>query len=387
MEVSYLVEKLYKLATHTDGLTDAARSIAILTRSHKCSLMVHDINEPMPESGWFWGVDMGKAAEYRRYYTNIDPKNDEIFNYGDGKAYASPFNRDNPEFIKTEFFRDWSQPQNLAYYAGAYIMLDERYALRMSLLRGFEEVQYEDSVLRDIETLLPHLKRCLAIHKRFNELNNQVEVMDGALSDGRQALILVDAERNVQHCNEAAKKMMTGCLRLVGSSLRANRKEVQAVLEGALKAGCSMLKIENEQTPAGGFHVGLERPGKLPLSLFLTPVRMTGPTKYTPFSGLFLRIQLLEPNQCIFLEPRQLEQVLGLTAAEARVAARLCTGASAVEIGKCLGISPHTVRDHTRNVYRRVGVSRQSEFVAKAYAVLTPNTLASGSKDSEPEDE
>lgn len=375
MDVEYLAEKLYKLATYTDGMTDAARYIAILTGSRGCALLVQEVTSPMPESGWFWGLNVDWVLSYRDHYYQYDNRFVEHFSHPPGVAYASEFNCENPEFANGVFYQEWCLPQDLAYFAGIHIMLDDKRALRLTMQRGIKHGQYEQSTLKDLEALMPHLKRSLAIHKRFVSLTTQAQVLEETLSAGRQALLLLNSDFEVQHCNAAAKIAMKGCIGIKGKTLKANDCESQTVLDGALKAGYSMLNTADGKPPQGGLHISLERSGKLPLAIFISPVRIAEATNYGPFQGEYLRMQLIDPGMCLVLEAKQLEQVLGLTAAEARVGAHLCCGSSAIEIGKALNISPHTVRDHSRNIYSRVGVKRQSEFVAKAYAVLNPNYL------------
>ena len=56
--------------------------------------------------------------------------------------------------------------------------------------------------------------------------------------------------------------------------------------------------------------------------------------------------------------------VFGLTASEARVAARLVGGATLRHAAADLGISVNTARVHLRIIFQKTGASRQSELVA-----------------------
>lgn len=51
-----------------------------------------------------------------------------------------------------------------------------------------------------------------------------------------------------------------------------------------------------------------------------------------------------------------------LTEAQARIAQLLLTGATLAEIAAALGVSPETVKSHTRAIYGRLGVSTRVEL-------------------------
>jgi DNA-binding CsgD family transcriptional regulator len=53
----------------------------------------------------------------------------------------------------------------------------------------------------------------------------------------------------------------------------------------------------------------------------------------------------------------------GLTAAEAKIALALATGASVPEAAANLGLSANTVKTHLRKVFAKTGTSRQAELV------------------------
>lgn len=71
--------------------------------------------------------------------------------------------------------------------------------------------------------------------------------------------------------------------------------------------------------------------------------------------------------------PRELVQrVLGLTPAESGIAARLADGDDVDDIVSALGIRAATVRVHLRNIYRKLGISRQSDLVRLVLRTVAP---------------
>src|SRR5437762_3546301 len=60
-------------------------------------------------------------------------------------------------------------------------------------------------------------------------------------------------------------------------------------------------------------------------------------------------------------------EAFGATAREREVATLLARGLSRAEIAESLVLSPHTVEDHTKSLYDKVGVASRQELVARVF--------------------
>lgn len=60
-------------------------------------------------------------------------------------------------------------------------------------------------------------------------------------------------------------------------------------------------------------------------------------------------------------------EAFGATAREREVATLLARGLSRAEIAEALVLSPHTVEDHTKNLYEKLGVASRQELVARVF--------------------
>src|SRR4029077_991768 len=60
-------------------------------------------------------------------------------------------------------------------------------------------------------------------------------------------------------------------------------------------------------------------------------------------------------------------EAFGVTAREREVATLLARGLSRAEMAESLVVSPHTVEDHVRNLYDKVGVASRQELVARVF--------------------
>jgi DNA-binding CsgD family transcriptional regulator len=76
---------------------------------------------------------------------------------------------------------------------------------------------------------------------------------------------------------------------------------------------------------------------------------------------------ILEPAKSADIAPLIVE-AYGLSARELDVTRAIARGLSTTEIAAELYLSPHTVRDHVKGVFEKVGVSSRGELVAKLFA-------------------
>jgi len=60
-------------------------------------------------------------------------------------------------------------------------------------------------------------------------------------------------------------------------------------------------------------------------------------------------------------------EAFGATAREREVATLLARGLSRAEIAEALVVSPHTVEDHVKNLYEKIGVASRQELVARVF--------------------
>jgi DNA-binding CsgD family transcriptional regulator len=80
-------------------------------------------------------------------------------------------------------------------------------------------------------------------------------------------------------------------------------------------------------------------------------------------------------NLAVVIEPAKggdvaplIVEAYGLTQRELEVTRAIARGLGTAEIAESLFVSPHTVRDHVKSVFEKVGVSSRGELVAKVFA-------------------
>jgi DNA-binding CsgD family transcriptional regulator len=131
--------------------------------------------------------------------------------------------------------------------------------------------------------------------------------------------------------------------------------------------------------PPGAFPIPFE------LQAFASRARAGGPTAGTrparmrTRNGVWLLVHasrlggtdqlalVIEPAKASDVAPLIVE-AYGLSARELEVTRAIARGMKTAEIAGSMFLSPHTVRDHVKSVFEKVGVSSRGELVAKVFA-------------------
>jgi DNA-binding CsgD family transcriptional regulator len=175
-----------------------------------------------------------------------------------------------------------------------------------------------------------------------------------------QGVMLVDAEGRVGFANRYAERIFVSQdgLRLTPGGLKADlpdqTRRLRDLIAKAASAGAG--------NPAhSGGALTLERAsGRRSLGVFVAPsVSVKMGIGARPAAVVFVT----DPEQDISADAGQLEQLLELTPAEARLATALAQGQTVQEFAESAAVSLNTVRTHLKSIFSKTGVSRQSDLV------------------------
>lgn len=166
------------------------------------------------------------------------------------------------------------------------------------------------------------------------------------------AAIIADGEGRVRFANEAGRQAAGNGLTIRNGLLRAASRDAQRTLAAALARAADAL-------PAGGPTAIEREPGQHPLLVHVFPMERDIGVRANK-SGAVLAI-IIDPDR---RSPRPVSQLrlLGLTKAQAKVAALVGSGRSPRETAMELDLAEATVRTTLVQVYARLGLSRQSEL-------------------------
>jgi DNA-binding CsgD family transcriptional regulator len=204
-----------------------------------------------------------------------------------------------------------------------------------------------------LELLTPHLVTAFRTTKRIQEMEGRIQGLEGMLDVVSTGILMLDERGRVLEANRYAREVMGA-----GDGLGVDR-------EGRLRGGGGRLAravqcvTRGEDVPAGGCAVRVERPsGMEPYAV------MVGPVEGMVLEKARAMVMVSDPAREPGIGIREIGGMLGLTDAEARVAAGLMAGRSLADVADALGVSMNTVRTHVKRIFEKTRTSRQGQLVA-----------------------
>ncbi|CAO4164760.1 helix-turn-helix transcriptional regulator [Methylorubrum populi] len=338
-----------------DGIADAAEARGAVIVSHDprrtaqtlASERIAEVNHDYGAGGW-WQHDtrirLGRERGLLRPGTiTVD------------EMYIAP-----EEKRSDPFFQHFLSRHSLGNLCG-YIDADpiDRHTLSFSLPRDARKGSFEGAEIERLRLIGPHVVRAFKLATLVGEMRRETEGLTSALERMRAGVIVLDRHGRVRLVSPAAETLGAGYFVLRSGVVPeaaepADRGRFDRFLAEALPTGT---------WPRQGTMLLRRRGGGHPLFVEAMPLRGGDPF---PAAGsgldggavLLLRDLLAPATRPI--EPL-LEQ-LGLTRAEARVAALVGRGSPPREAADQLAVGESTVRSHLRAAYAKLAIHRQSEL-------------------------
>ena len=242
------------------------------------------------------------------------------------------------------------------YIAGTLFQSAGRHAY-IAIQRSRRTGHVSDAEVRSLRTLLPHLRRAVEINHTLGQASLGRFGLD-ALDQMPQASAALDHAGRVMRVNAAMASLLSAedGLTQRGSELHAQRTRDEQAL-GRLVARAVFAG------EAGA--MSLPRPsGRRAYGVIVSPVPRGAPffMAQVPAALLFV----LDPEALPERTPGAdvLADAFDLTPMQARVAGWLGRGRNVDDTAVALGVTRNTVRTHARELYRKLGLSRQSDLMA-----------------------
>lgn len=236
---------------------------------------------------------------------------------------------------------------------------DLRFGLSLQLPLSAADPPDADIVDR-FARLARHVSRAMLFAQRLNRHEPQASVLTGLLSALTCGAACLDGTGRVLLANPALLSLAGDGLDVVRGRLVTSRPADQAPFDALLRRAGS--------TPAslGPDVVPLQRPsGRRPLLAGALP--LSAERQESLFGGELpgcrVLVTVTDPEAQVPARPEAALRALALSGAEARVAALVGQGLSPRDVAERLALTEETVRTTLKQVFGKLGVSRQGELV------------------------
>lgn len=305
------------------------------------------------------GVSSAAIEAYNHYYWRIDPMAPALGRMPVGLLFTDRSVVARSELERTELHNDWAQPQGLEDSAFAVLVREGQVRGAFCLgapvhANAFERV---DS-LRLLTSLVPHLQRAARTQWAVGAAIAGRDVAFAALACLHHGVVLLEAGGQVLFANDAAVRLCAQAdgLAVGAEGLRAARPSDDIALQRLVAQA-----LAGSGVPTGGVQAITRLSARRPFVVHILPVRQTT----GEFAGRHPCViaVIIDPDDARRIFPHHLQQLYGLTPAEAAVAIRILGGQGLQAVASELRVTLSTVRIHLQRVFEKTTTNRQAELV------------------------
>lgn len=266
----------------------------------------------------------------------------------------------------SDYFHEFLRPYDGVYSLGLDLGVRNMTAA-LNISRTMKQGPFTEQELATAEMLHPHLIRAFWLSVRLAERKRVSDGMLELLEQATFAAFVLEENSRIAHMNASAATMLRAHngLRCQDSMLATLRSDTTASLRKL---------IANAVGPRAGGRMGgtltVARHARLPLTVTVTPLRGERPGMFA--SGPSAIVCAFDPTSTTTFSSAHLQEMFGLSAAEARVGVKLLEGLDAKATAQALGISFFTVRAHLAQIFQKTHTNRQAEFVSLVMRSLNP---------------
>lgn len=273
-----------------------------------------------------------------------------------------------PEMLKmTGFYADLLRPmEDITGGGGSMLASDaDRMFLIGGNMRAKDRDRYEEDWLKLCAKLTPVIRQSLEISRALSGLSFEKWAAEQLLFGDGTAVYVVDSDLRIHYaCRQGQGLIEKGSLVRVGLSgrLEFQSQRVQSEFaafarfqttgEHGIYRNWRLRDHSGRNWNCRSIGLRLADLDKAPFGVFLT----------RPSSAVLLAIRP-EPDERLVTS--QLQQVFGLSHAEAETVLRLADGATPAEIAASRGVSIFTVRNQIKAALSKTACRRQSDLVRK----------------------
>lgn len=363
-DTSQIIDKLYDAVVDLDLWPEVIRNIADAVGAAGSALLSNTQGR-----GVWVRVDPAARTLFEQRFISRNPMHAYVSRARAKREYRPSVITEHDiaaqiDIRHTEYFNEFlvpfDGPVSLAFDLGVSA---KGTTAALNLSRTARKGAFEDAHIEAARTLHPHLMRAFWLSLKLAEKQRTRGGAFSLVEHATFAVMLLDAGGMIVHANAAAERMLRerNGLRVEGRNLCALRSDNTATLQRIITGAA----IERK-----GGNCTISRPMRLPLSVTVTPISddNTGFFEMMP-SAI---VCAFDPTMPQSFSTKHLQEMFGLSGAEARVGVKLLEGLDQKEVAAALGVSFFTVRAHLSQIFQKTHTNRQAEFVSLAMRAVNP---------------
>ncbi len=212
-----------------------------------------------------------------------------------------------------------------------------------------------------VSALLPHIHQFVRVRQTLADAEAKENSLAELLDNGRCGVIQLDREGRIVEANDRAFNLLRHGEGLSDPDgfLKARHPADNEELQELLARVLTPLSVP----PCPGSMTVRRSAARTRLALHIHPVARG--ERHCPATRVAALVLIVDPERRVRVDPETVQAALELTPAESRLAVMVATGYSLRTIAALTRRTEGTVRWHLKQIFRKQGISRQSDLVRR----------------------
>lgn len=371
-----VIGAIYDAALTEDGWDAALSRLGEYFQSPTVDLFHRDLadNCPIRDVVGVVGFSPKDHAAYADHFAATDARWRALLHMPPETVLADDLNYTVGALRKSAVFNEFYRPLGLGLGLGVRLFGDTRRHAVFALRRAQSDAGFSRDQVRDLETIIPHLRRALQMRRQFMRATSLSHGLRAALDRFPTAIFILDELGRLSSHNRAAEDMLRdgGALRLEARRLKAGWAGENDILVRVISDVIATAR--GEVRPVPPIVTLRDRLGIPRLSMLVSPV--TAASGVATEGGASVVVFAIDRSVAIPIDCVVLGRQFGFTNAEARVAAEIARGQSAEEIALANKTTLNTVRSQLKRAMDKADARSQGQLASKILLSLATFTGA-----------
>ena len=316
------------------------------------------------------GIDPYYRDLYFERYVKLDPATTGHYFADIGQPIATADLMPYDEFLETQFYKEWAQPQGLVDFVSAVLDKSVTSAALFGVFRHERDGVVDDETRRRMRLIVPHIRRAVLVGRLIDLKSAEAATFADTLDGLSVGICLVDASGRIVHANAACHVILDAgdLFSVTGGRLVARDGEMEQALQQLFAAagdGDVAIGTQGIALPLSGQDGARYVAHVLPLTSGAR--RLTG-FAYTAVAAVFIRKAALETSS----PPEVIARTYRLTPTELRVLLAIVEVGGVPEVAMAPGVAETTVKTHLGRLFVKTGAVRQADLVKIVAGYASP---------------
>lgn len=357
------VEAIYASGLGDDHVPEALAATSRLLGASGATLEVIDKSAQRPVEVQLAGLPSIAGAKYFDQFAALNPRIPPTLRQRAGEVCWDYKLLDERAMARDHFYSEFLAPLGLRYFASVVLEQTPEKMAVVSIQRTRRQGHVSDREISLLQRLCPHFQRAHDMRARLKIIRDRENALENALDLLTDGIALLRRDGAIVYVNEALRMLAAR-----GQDFRIDRNAVEfstADLRGRFAAALSVVAHPQGPLAESPVDFAVSRDRGLPAyTVSIRPLLRTG-TQSAAKTDAVAMLLIHDPLHRSFAACRMLQDMFGLTNAEAHLVQALGTGMTASAYARSRRVSISTVYTHLRRTREKTGWKSVAELTRR----------------------